>query len=122
MQIHPIDLEAVTTAKELIPEDELLCLVVECFQALADQTRTKILYALRKQPLSVRDLAITVGISESAMSHQLSTLKDKRLVKAERKANVMLYSISYLHLKNLLKEAENYADHVKSGILDHPYK
>ncbi|MHB1377397.1 MAG: ArsR/SmtB family transcription factor [Candidatus Humimicrobiaceae bacterium] len=122
MQIHPIDLEAVTTAKELIPEDELLSLVVECFQALADQTRTKILYALRKQPLSVRDLAITVGISESAMSHQLSTLKDKRLVKAERKANVMLYSISYLHLKNLLKEAENYADHVKSGILDHPYK
>ncbi|MHB1348178.1 MAG: ArsR/SmtB family transcription factor [Candidatus Humimicrobiaceae bacterium] len=122
MQIHPIDLEAVTTAKDLIPEDKLLYLVVECFQALADQTRTKILYALRKQPLSVRDLAITVGISESAMSHQLSTLKDKRLVKAERKANVMLYSISYLHLKNLLKEAENYADHVKSGILDHPYE
>jgi ArsR family transcriptional regulator, lead/cadmium/zinc/bismuth-responsive transcriptional repressor len=122
MQIHPIDLEAVTNAKELIPEDELLSLVVECFQALADNTRTKILYALRKQPLSVRDLAITVGISESAMSHQLSTLKDKRLVKAERKANVMLYSISYLHLKNLLKEAENYADHVKSGIMDHPYK
>lgn len=70
--------------------------------------------------LSVRDLAILVGVSESGVSHQLRELKDKHLVKAKRDKNTMYYSTAYEHLQNLLKEAEYYADHVKHDIPDHP--
>lgn len=120
--LQPIEPKVVAKAQKQIPSDELLRVVVECFKALGDETRAKILYALEKQPLCVRDIAVLIGISESGISHQLSTLKDKRLVKAERNGNVMYYSLAYEHIHNLLKEAEYYADHVYSGIADHPDK
>ncbi len=120
--LQPIEPKTVANAQKLIPSNELLTVVIECFKALGDSTRAKILYALEKQPLCVRDIAILIGISESGISHQLSTLKDKRLVKATRNGNVMYYSLSYEHIHNLLKEAEYYADHVKSNIPDHPEK
>jgi len=66
-----IDAEAVEAARAAaLPEAHLL-LLVETFQALADPTRARILYALTKRPLCVRDLAILVGVSTSAVSHQL---------------------------------------------------
>lgn len=119
---NAIDPKRVEQAKELLPDEKVFSIVVEGFKALADPTRAKILYALSKNPLCVRDIAIIAGISESATSHQLSYLKDKHLVKVYRKGTVMYYSVSYQHLHNLLKEAEYYADHVKSGHPDHPGK
>ncbi len=119
--LQPIDNDAVEKARRQVPAEQLLSVVVEGFKALGDPTRAKILYLLRVQPLCVRDIAILVGISESAISHQLSFLKNRRLVKAERNGNTMNYSIAYQHVSVLLREAEYYADHVSSGILDHPY-
>ena len=116
--LEPIDKKAIQQVN--LPHHAVLELVVECFKALADSTRAKILYALQDQSLCVRDLAIIVGISESGVSHQLSELKDKHLVKPKRKGNVMYYAIAYEHVHNLLKEADYYADHVKSNIPDHP--
>lgn len=116
----PINPDSVEKAQNLMPQEALIEVVVECFKALGDNTRTKILYALRKQSLCVRDLAVLIGISESAISHQVSFLKDKRLLKVERQGNVMYYSIAYQHILNLLKEAEYYADHIKQNLPDHP--
>ena len=116
------DKEAMKKAEKRLPSDELFSLVVEVFKALGDTTRAKILYLLREEKLCVRDIAILTGISESGVSHQLSELKEKRLVKAERDKNAMYYSIAYEHLQNLLQEAEYYADHIKSNIPDHPKK
>jgi DNA-binding transcriptional ArsR family regulator len=50
----------------------------------------------------------------------LSHLKELQLVKARRDGNVMYYSLSYTHLLGMLREAEEYADHIKQGIPDHP--
>lgn len=118
--LQPINPDSVEKAQKHIPEDAILTVVVECFKALGDTTRAKILYALQKQPLCVRDLAVLIGISESAVSHQLSFLKDKRLVKVKRDSNVMNYSIAYQHITTLLKEAEYYADHIRQNLPDHP--
>lgn len=118
--LEPINAEAIKQVE--LPKEALLEVVVECFKALGDATRAKILYALQKQPLCVRDLAIIIAISESGISHQLSELKEKHLVKAERKGNVIYYSIAYQHLHNLLREAEYYADHIKQNLPDHPGK
>jgi DNA-binding transcriptional ArsR family regulator len=69
----------------------------------------------------VRDLALLVGVSESAVSHQLRLLRDRRLVKARRDGNVIYYALHDPHLGVLFREAEYHADHVFQGLPDHPY-
>jgi len=75
-----IDAEAVEEARRALPDPAVLDLVVEAFGALSDK-RAKILYALVRRPLCVPDLALTVDASESAVSHHLRLLRDRRLVK-----------------------------------------
>ena len=119
---EPIDALAITAARAALPEDEILDLVVQAFETLGDRTRAKILYALTKRSLCVRDLAITVGVGESAVSHQLRLLRDRRLVKAVRREhNQIEYRLDDHHLTALFKEAEFHADHVRRGLADHPY-
>ncbi len=116
-----IDGEAVEAARAgALPEAHLL-LLVETFQALADQTRARMLYALIQRPLCVRDLAILVGVSESAVSHQLRFLRDRRLVKQRREGNVIYYTVDDHHVAALFKEADYHIDHVRRGLSDHPY-
>jgi ArsR family transcriptional regulator, lead/cadmium/zinc/bismuth-responsive transcriptional repressor len=116
-----IDGEALEAARaSALPEAHLL-LLVETFQALADQTRARILYALIGRPLCVRDLAILVGVSESGVSHQLRYLRDRRLVKPRRKGNIIYYTVDDHHVAALFKEADYHIDHVRRGLSDHPY-
>ncbi len=117
----PLDPKAVAEALTAIPTDDLLMLVVEVFEALADPTRARILYALGRGPLCVRDLAVIAGVSESAVSHQLRLLRDRRVVKPRRDGNVVFYSVDDQHIAALIREAEYHADHVRRGLPDHPY-
>ncbi len=116
-----IDAEAVEAARaEALPEAHFL-LLVETFQALADLTRARILYALSRRPMCVRDIAILVGVSESAVSHQLRFLRDRRLVKPRRAGNIIYYAVDDQHVTALFKEADYHIDHVRQGLPDHPY-
>jgi ArsR family transcriptional regulator len=116
-----IDAQAVHKARDAALSDEHFLLLVETFQSLADMTRARILYALTLGPLCVRDLAILVGLSESAVSHQLRFLRDRRLVKSQRKGNVIYYKVDDPHVAALFKEADYHVDHVRRGLPDHPY-
>src|SRR5947209_15844023 len=113
--IHP---EAVRHAQTAIPPMALLTVVVEAFEALADPTRARILYALGRETLCVRDLAIVAGVSESAMSHQLHLLRDRRVVKARREGTTMYYSVDDQHVAAMIREAEYHADHARQGLRD----
>ena len=117
-----IDPDAVADASAAAPSDDLLALVVAAFQALGDPTRARILYALVRRPLCVRDLALVAGVSESAVSHQLRLLRDRRLVKSQREGNVIYYTLDDHHVAVLFREAEYHADHVRRGLPDHPYR
>ncbi len=116
--IHP---EVVDTGRAAVPPADLLTIVVETFGALADPTRARILYALRAGELCVRDLALVVGVSESAVSHQLRVLQDRRLVKSRRDGTIIYYAVDDAHLAALFREAEYHADHVRRGLPDHPH-
>lgn len=119
--LNAIDVEAVEAARATaLPEVHLL-LLVETFQALADPTRARILYALIHRPLCVRDLAILVGVSASAVSHQLRFLRDRRLVKPRREGNIIYYTLDDHHVAALFREADYHVDHVRQGLPDHPY-
>jgi DNA-binding transcriptional ArsR family regulator len=117
----PIDPEKVAELQAAAPSNELIALVAGTFQALGDPTRLKMLYALSKHSCCVRDLAILVGVSESAVSHQLRLLKDRRLVKQRREGTTIYYSLNDAHLAVLFREAEYHADHVFQDLPDHPY-
>jgi DNA-binding transcriptional ArsR family regulator len=116
-----IDPEALAAARAAAPPEDLLRLVVETFEGLAHPTRARILYALARRPLCVRDLALLVGVSESAVSHQLRLLRDRRLVAPRRAGNVIYYALDDHHVAALFREAEHHADHVRQGIPDHPH-
>lgn len=117
-----INPEAVAAARAAAPPEALLTLVVETFQGLADPTRARILYALARQPMCVRDLAMVAGVSESAVSHQLRLLRGRRLVRARRQGNVIYYTVDDQHVAALFREAEYHADHVRQNLPDHPYQ
>ena len=117
----PINPEALTNARAAALPEEHLRLMVEAFEALADLTRARILYALVQQPLCVRDLAILTGISESGISHQLRFLRDRRLVKPRRDGNVSYYEIDDHHVAALFREADYHVDHVRKALPDHLY-
>ena len=119
--LTPIDAVAVQAAQTAALPEAYLLLIVETFEALADPTRARTLYALIQQPLCVRDLAILVGVSESAVSHQLRFLRDRRLVKPRRKGNVIYYAVDDHHVAALFKEADYHIDHVRQGLPDHLY-
>lgn len=122
MQQKPIHQQEVEKALQLLPTKKSLHIASALFEALGDPTRMKMLYALREQPLCVRDLSVVIGISDSAISHQLRYLRSKRLVVSRRDGNVINYEISYKHVAALLEEAQYYAKHITSRAPDHPHE
>lgn len=115
----PINQEALSLARASLPTDELLTVVVQTFGALADPTRARILFALRSGELCVRDLALAVGVSESAISHQLRLLRDRRLVRSRRDGTTIYYTVDGHHLAVLLREADYHAEHLQHDSPEH---
>ncbi len=84
-------------------DEEMLYDLADLFRIFADTTRIKVLYALMDDELSVSDLAEAVGVSQSAISHQLRTLRQARLVKFRREGKSMFYSLCDDHVKAILE-------------------
>lgn len=116
-----IDPDAVEAARATALPEDLLNIVVGVFDALSDHTRARILYALTKRSMCVRDLALITDVSESAVSHQLRFLRHRNLVRPRREGNVIYYTLDDHHVAALFREAEYHADHVRQGLPDHPY-
>ena len=89
---------------EEMPEEELLYDLADLFKVFADTTRIKILYALMGEGRRVADIADIVGATQSAVSHQLRTLKQARLVKFQRDGKNVIYSLSDDHVYTMLAQ------------------
>ena len=77
--------------------------IAELFKGFADPTRVKILTLLLDQEVCVTCIAEEIGISQSAVSHQLQILKQMRLIKYRREGRNMLYSLADDHVEIILK-------------------
>lgn len=82
------------------------------FKAFSNETRMKILYALELSELCVCDLAYIIGISESAISHQLSKLKALKLITFRRKGPKIYYQLADNHISMILKIG---LEHIREG-------
>jgi DNA-binding transcriptional ArsR family regulator len=79
-------------------------LLAETFQVLGDLTRVRIVHALSLSELCTSDLAAVVGVSESAVSHQLRTLRQLRVVQSRREGKLVFYSLDDEHVRHLFQQ------------------
>ena len=86
-----------------IPKKETLDAIAELFKAFGDTTRVEILSLLLQQERCVGDIAEAVGLSQSAVSHQLRLLKQLHLVKYRRDGKNILYSLADGHVRTILE-------------------
>ena len=87
-----------------MPDEELLYDLADLFKVFSDTTRIKILCVLMGKEQCVADLAEAVGATQSAVSHQLRTLKQSRLVRAKRDGKNVIYSLSDDHVFTMLSQ------------------
>jgi DNA-binding transcriptional ArsR family regulator len=84
----------------------------DTFKVLGDVTRVRMLDALSRAELCVGDLAALLGLTESAVSHQLRLLRSMRLVRARRAGRMMFYTLDDDHIVGLFRQG---LDHVQES-------
>jgi len=94
-------------------------LVAQTMQALATPSRLLILARLRREPCSVTRLATDIGMEQSAVSHQLRTLRHLGLVMGTRHGKTTVYALYDDHVARLLDEAVYHSEHLRLGLPEH---
>lgn len=96
--------DIVNNVRGSIPEEEILYDLADLFKVLGDSTRIKVLCALFEAEMCVCDIAAVLGMTQSAISHQLRVLKQARLVKYRRSGKVVYYSLDDEHVKSIFDQ------------------
>lgn len=103
--------DIVNKVRSKMPQEEKLYDLADLFKVFGDTTRIKIIYALFEEQMCVCDIATTLGMSQSAISHQLRVLKAARLVKYRREGKVVYYSLDDEHVKNIFDQGFSHISH-----------
>lgn len=93
-----------------MPDEQIISKLAEVFKTFGDSTRIKILFSLAKKEMCVGEIADFVDMSQSAISHQLKILKQKKLVKSQRDGKQIIYSLADDHVYTIIGQG---LDHVK---------
>ena len=96
--------DVVKAVSEAMPEDEILYDLAELYKIFGDSTRIKILYVLLEAEMCVCDIALLLGMSQSAISHQLRVLKQSKLVKYRREGKTVFYSLADDHVRTIISQ------------------
>ena len=94
--------ELVERLRGQLPSEEALAELSELFKIFGDSTRVKILYALLDGELCVCDIASLLGMTVSAISHQLRILRSAKLVVFRREGKTVFYSLADDHVRTIL--------------------
>jgi ArsR family transcriptional regulator len=87
-----------------MPEEGKLYELADLYKVFGDSTRIKILYVLFESEMCVCDLAEVLNMTVSAVSHQLKTLKQARLVKSRKEGKSVIYSLADDHVKAIIDQ------------------
>jgi len=103
-EVYAVNEAAVRGVRRRMKSEAVYAALAQTFALLGDPTRTRLLDALSRRELCVCDLANLLGMSLSAISHQLRLLRTARVVKARREGRMIYYSLDDHHITNLLAE------------------
>ena len=101
--------DKVRTVNDLMPPEDRLYDLAELFKAFGDTTRIRILFALFEAEICVCDLAASLGMTQSAISHQLRLLKQARLVSGRREGKQIVYFLADDHVRTIIQQG---MDHI----------
>ena len=94
-----------------MPGEDDIAVMAARFKAISEPSRLKILLALSAGELCVGHIAKAVGGNQSAVSHQLTTLKLNKIVKCRREGKNMLYSVDDEHIMAMIEAAKEHLHH-----------
>ena len=101
---------AVEERRRHMPEESVLYDLSDFFKVFGDSTRMRILFALEGEPLCVCDLADLLGMTKSAVSHQLKILRQNALITYRRAGKNVYYSLADEHVGAIIETA---LEHIK---------
>lgn len=107
LETHPALLDIVN---EKMPEESVLYDLAELFKVFGDSTRIRILYVLFESEVCVCDLAETLNMTQSAISHQLRILKQNKLVKSRREGKSVFYSLADDHVRTIIAQGQEHIE------------
>jgi DNA-binding transcriptional ArsR family regulator len=87
-----------------MPETRVINALAETFRALSDPTRVRLISALSRKEMCVQDLSELLGLTGSAVSHQLRLLRGQRLVRYRKEGKMAYYTLDDDHIKHLFAE------------------
>ena len=96
--------DLVSLVREKLPAENDMQDLAELFKIFGDTTRIRILFVLFEAEVCVCDLAETLGMTQSAISHQLKILKASGLVRARRKGKSVFYSLADAHVRTIIAQ------------------
>ena len=94
----------VEQVRETLPGEDTLYDLTELFRIFADSTRVRILYVLFESEMCVCDIAQLLGMTSTAVSHQLRILKGNKLVKSRRERKNIFYSLADDHVRTIINQ------------------
>lgn len=97
-EVHGDIIEKVS---KVMPDEEVLYEAAELLKMFGDSTRIRIIFVLCESEMCVCDIAKLLGMTQSAISHQLRLLKQGRLVKSRREGKTVFYSLADDHVKTI---------------------
>mgnify|MGYP004552473419 FL=1 len=108
--------ENVYNTKKKLEEIKIFNDVSNFFKIIGDTTRTKILFSLDNNEMCVCDIANTLGMSKSSISHQLSVLKENGIIKSRRSGKEVYYTLDDEHVSEVFEVALEHINHKKGEL------
>jgi DNA-binding transcriptional ArsR family regulator len=108
--VFSTDVERTDSVRARLLSEDTAAALAETFRALGDPTRVRILDALSGGDLCVCEIATVLGLSESAVSHQLRLLRSLRVVRSRRRGRRVFYALDDHHIRHLFMQALSHAE------------
>ena len=105
-----IHAELLKKAREKMPDEDELYDLAELFKVFGDSTRIRILFVLFGSEVCVCDLAETLNMTQSAVSHQLKILKQAKLVSSRREGKSVFYSLADEHVRTIIDQGREHIE------------
>ncbi|MCL2360578.1 MAG: metalloregulator ArsR/SmtB family transcription factor [Defluviitaleaceae bacterium] len=109
--VDAIHEEVVTRISATMPEGKYFYDLANLYKMFADPTRLKVLWALSQEDMCVCDLAALLGMTKSAISHQLKSLRMSNLVKYDKQGKVVYYSLADERVRFILENESKGIEH-----------
>lgn len=110
----PLYKEVIEDVQKKMPEDFQIELAVSFFKTLGDNTRMRIICALKEEEMCAGDIAVLLDMTKTAVSHQLAVMRQMHQIKARRDGKNVFYSLDDLHVVEVMEKVFEHIYHISN--------